>query len=522
MDKPNILFCLADDAGMHFGAYGCPWVTTPSFDRVANSGLLFTRAFTPNAKCAPSRASILTGRNSWQLEDAANHQCFFPARFKTVFEALAEHGYFVGHTAKGWAPGNPGTVNGKPRQLTGPGYNQRKHEPPTPNMNPCDYAANFADFLADKPDDKPFCFWYGCTEPHRGYEYGSGIAKGGRKTSDIDDVYGIWPDNEVVRTDLLDYGFEIEHFDWHLGRMLDLLEVRGELQNTLVIATSDNGMPFPRSKGQEYYYSNHLPLVIMWPEEIRAPGRRVDDFVCFIDFAPTFLELAGLSPERAGMEPVTGHSLTDIFQNDGTGGRAAAARDHVLIGKERHDLGRPGDVGYPIRGICKGDYLYLRNFETDRWPAGDPETGYMNCDGSPTKTEILNLRDNPEQGKYWQWSFGKRPAEELYNIESDPDCLVNLAESPDHDLTRTELREQMERELREQQDPRLTGDRPLDELPTASVGLKDYHRRYLAGELKTAGWIRETDVQTTNSPNTVQPGTAGGPAAHPKINRTPA
>ncbi len=79
--RPNILFCLADDAGMHFGAYGCPWVDTPAFDRLARDGLLFQQAYTCNAKCAPSRASILTGRNSWQLKDAANHQCYFPAEF---------------------------------------------------------------------------------------------------------------------------------------------------------------------------------------------------------------------------------------------------------------------------------------------------------------------------------------------------------------------------------------------------------------------------------------------------------
>ena len=109
--RPNILFCLADDAGMHFGAYGCPWVATPGFDRVAGEGLLYQQAYTCNAKCAPSRAAILTGRNSWQLKDAANHQCYFPAEFKSVFEELADHGYHVGHTTKGWAPGDPGTVD---------------------------------------------------------------------------------------------------------------------------------------------------------------------------------------------------------------------------------------------------------------------------------------------------------------------------------------------------------------------------------------------------------------------------
>ena len=79
---PNILFAIADDWGPHASAYGTPWVKTPNFDRVAKEGLLFNHAYTPNAKCAPSRACILTGRNSWQLKEAANHICYFPPEFK--------------------------------------------------------------------------------------------------------------------------------------------------------------------------------------------------------------------------------------------------------------------------------------------------------------------------------------------------------------------------------------------------------------------------------------------------------
>ena len=99
-------------------------------------------------------------------------------------------------------------------------------------------------------------------------------------------------EEDSIRLDILDYAFEIEWFDRHLQKMLTLLEEQGELENTVVIVTSDNGMPFPRIKGQVYEYSNHLPLAIMWKDGIRNPGRSVDDFVNFIDFAPTFLELA--------------------------------------------------------------------------------------------------------------------------------------------------------------------------------------------------------------------------------------
>src|SRR5690606_3009331 len=115
-----------------------------------------------------------------------------------------------------------------------------------------------------------------------------------------------WPDNDTVRADMLDYAYEIEYFDQHLQRMLDILEARGELENTLVVVTADNGMPFPRTKGQEYEYSNHLPLAVMWPAGISSPGREVNDFVSFIDFSPTFLELAEVEAAGSGMQPITG------------------------------------------------------------------------------------------------------------------------------------------------------------------------------------------------------------------------
>ena len=102
---PNILFAIADDWSVHAGAYGTKWVKTPNFDRIAAEGLIFVNAYTPAAKCATSRASILTGRNIWQLEDAGNHLSFFPAKFTAWPEVLQQNGWHVGMTGKGWGPG---------------------------------------------------------------------------------------------------------------------------------------------------------------------------------------------------------------------------------------------------------------------------------------------------------------------------------------------------------------------------------------------------------------------------------
>jgi len=494
--RPNILFAIADDWSYgHAGAYGSKFVRTPAFDRVAREGVLFTRAFTPNAKCAPSRAIILTGRNSWQLEEAANHIPFFPAKFKTWVEALGANGYFTGLTAKGWAPGVANDANGKPRRMAGRPFNQRKLKSPTTGIENNDYAANFEEFLNAAPRDQPWSFWYGALEPHRTYEYGSGVAKGGKQLSDVDCVPGFWPDNETVRNDILDYAFEVEHFDRHLGQMLASLEQRGMLDDTLVIVTSDHGMPFPRAKGQAYDASNHVPLAVMWKNGIKAAGRTVNDYVSFADFAPTLVELAGLKWSQTGMQPAVGRSLTDILFSS-KAGRVNPARDHALVGKERHDIGRPNDAGYPIRGIHKNDLLYIRNYEIDRWPAGNPETGYLNCDGGATKTVILQARREGAEKRHWQLAFGKRPAEELYDVSKDPDCVTNLADDPKYRATRQTLRRQMERELKAQGDPRMFGRGYIfDQYQYANPEQRNFYERFMRGDKLKASWVNESDFE---------------------------
>lgn len=452
--KPNILFAIADDASWkHFGAYGCKWLKTPAFDQVAEKGILFTNAYTCNAKCSPSRASILTGRNSWQLEEAANHSPHFPTRFKTYAESLIENGYKVGYTAKGLALGDSGIIDSKKRELLGPAWSSIKTTPPAMFISNIDYAANFEAFLNHNQGGKPFCFWFGSIEPHRPYEFKAGDLKGGKSTSEIDKVFGFWPDNDTVRNDLLDYAYEIEYFDSHIGKMLKILEEKGLLENTIVIITADNGIPFPRVKGNVFTLSNHLPLAIMWPKGIWNPGRTIDDFVSFTDFAPTFLDVAGIEPDKSGMQEMEGKSLIPLF----SGTQKGKFRDNMVIGKERTDLGRLDDQGYPIRGIVTNEFLYLRNYHPERWPAGNPETGYMDCDGSPTKSFILNNRRMKGKTKYWDLSFGKFAGEELYQVSNNQKCLENLAQKPEYAAVKSKLIKQMTKKLKKDGDSRMFG-----------------------------------------------------------------
>ena len=496
--KPNILIAIADDWSFgHAGAYGCPWVKTPGFDRVAKNGLLFNRAYTPNAKCAPSRACLLTGRNTWQLEQAANHWAYFPAKFRTFPEALAKSGYSVGNTGKTWAPGVAVDADGQKREMCGKDYNKRKLKPSANGISNNDYAGNFADFMTVRDNNQPFCFWYGATEPHRGYEYGSGVAKGGKKLTNIDRVPSYWPDSEIVRNDMLDYSYEVEHFDTQLVKMLELLEKQGQLANTIVIVTSDHGMPFPRVKGQAYEASNHVPFAIMWGMGIKKPGRIIDDYVSLIDIVPTLADCVKQvgKNQLLGMAPATGRSLKGMFESTKSG-QIDPKRDHVLIGKERHDVGRPNDWGYPIRGIIKHDTLLLRNFETERWPAGNPETGYLNCDGSPTKTLILERHRKDVGDKFWRTCFDQRTTLEMYNIKQDPDCMNNLIGQTDSREIATTLETQMIAELKEQGDPRMFGNGKIfDEYQYAQPSMRYFYNRFMKGEKLNAGWVNKSDFE---------------------------
>lgn len=442
-DRPNVLFIIFDDWGWRdAGAYGSTWVKTPHFDRIAKEGVLFTNAYTSNPKCSPCRASILTGRNSWQLEEAVCHGGYFPAKFAVYPDLMQAAGYNIGLTGKGWGPGDF-KLNGRTQNPAGPSFDEHKIQPPAKGIGQNDYSKNFEAFLAQRDKGKPFSFWMGFQEPHRAYELDSGVRLG-KKLEDVV-VPPYFPDTTVVRGDLADYAVEVEYADSHIGKALATLETLGELENTLIIVTSDHGMPFPYVKGQIKEDGFHLPLAMRWGKGIQ-PGRVVDDFVNVRDFAPTFLELAGQKPH----EQMTGKSLVNILKSAKSG--YIENRDFVLTGKERHDLGRPNDLGYPVRAIRTKDFLYIHNFHPDRWPAGNPETDFGNCDASPTK-ELLKAIG----GSYYEMSFGKRQPDELYRLSDDPAGIRNLA----HDLAfapvMAELREKMMAELKAEGDPRALG-----------------------------------------------------------------
>lgn len=462
--RPNILIAISDDQSwLHAAAYGCRAVRTPALDRVAGSGVRFNNAIAASPGCSPCRAALLTGRHPWQIEHAGTHASSFPIRYVTFPDVLERSGYFVGMTGKGWGPGNY-RISGRARNPAGPEYGRRKLTPPYPGISANDYAANFVDFLEARPPGRPFCFWFGASEPHRAYAEGLG-AKTGIRLSEIE-MPAFLPDVPEVRSDLADYLAEIEWFDRHLNRMLGQLEHAGELTNTLVIVTSDNGMPFPRAKANLYEYGVHLPLVMAWPSRVPG-GRVVDDVIGFVDITATILEAARVQHpgSRGEAPPLSGRSFLGLLESTASG-LVDGGRRMALSGRERHSSSRADNLGYPGRALRTDDYLYIRNFHPERWPAGDPQTlgnpmhgAYHDIDSGPSLRFLVNHREHLEWGRYFHWAVDKRPSEELFDIRSDPACLFNLAPDVTHAETLRQLRVRLEAILTQSGDPRM-GDDP--------------------------------------------------------------
>lgn len=441
-DRPNILLAIGDDISWHhMGAYGSEFLDTPTFDKLAKQGVLFNNAYCSAPGCSPSRAALLTGKYIWEIEEAGTHAANFPKHLKVYPELLEAEGYFPGYTGKPWGPGK---LTERDRNPAGPEYNNRLMDSvPAKGISNKDYAANFSDFLKERPQGSPFVFWFGAHEAHRVFEQGSG-AKNGLDPSKVI-VPGFLPNTELTREDVADYGLEIQWFDSHLGKMLEQLRKIGELENTIVVVTADNGMAFPRAKANNYEYGVHMPLIVSWPDGIAVGSRRIDDFVSLIDLAPTFLEVAQVRRPRE----MSGRSLLPLLLSEGEG-KIDPTRNFVLSGRERHTHAREDNLGYPIRAIHTAKFNYIRNLHSERSPTG---IEYKDVDASPSHSLMLDNM-NTELSKL---AYGTRPYEELYDKESDPYCLNNLASNPEYKPILEKLGARLESELRKGGDPRILG-----------------------------------------------------------------
>ncbi len=498
MDRPNIVFAFADDWGRYASAYaaheglGCinELISTPNFDRVASDGVLFANAVVPAPSCTPCRSSILAGQYFWQTGMGAILQgARWDESIPTYPLELEKAGYHIGYTYKVWAPG---------RTLNAPyGAERTRYEPAGDNYRQFsqwvtahadelgiegakrhlleETRENFRAFLDARPEDAPFCYWWGPVNTHREWERGSGRAIWGLDPNALQGRLPAYlPDVPAVREDVCDYLGECQAVDAGLGVLVDELERRGELENTLLVVSGDHGIPgIPRGKCNLYDLGSEVALAVRWPGHITG-GRVVNDMVNLMDLGPTFLEAAGVPVP----ETMTASSLIPVLESTDSG-RVDPARDYAVIGRERHlATARAGNLPYPQRAIRTHEYLYIRNYAPDRWPMGDPrglaEDGttehsedelthntfatLSDLDSSPTKAFMVLHRSEAAVQPLFQLGFGKRPGEELYDLRSDPDHMRNLAGEPAYAEKKRELAERLRTVLVEQHDPRVVED----------------------------------------------------------------
>lgn len=505
----NILFCFADDWGRYASSYaaidGKPSVNdvikTPNVDRLAREGVLFRNAFVNAPSCTPCRSSLVSGRYFFNCgRGAILNGAVWDSSIPTFPLLLKDAGYSIGKSYKVWSPGTPADapIGGQAHAYEGSGRLPNNFSEESmrlvENGASVDDAkktilaqvrGNFESFLKDRKAGQPWLFWWGTTTTHRVWIKGSGKKLWGIEPDSLTGkMPKFLPDVPGVREDVADYLGECQAVDAELGVLLACLEEAGELDKTLVVASGDHGMPgVPGGKCNLYDHGTAVTLAMRVPGG--KAGRVVDDLVRLPDLAPTFMEIGGATPP-AGLY---GKSLLPLLQSEKSG-MVEPDRDWVISGRERHVArAREGNLPYPMRAIRTPNYLYIRNFAPDRWPMGSPAAAaaptlpptqamesstyvaFADMDASPTKAWLIEHRDDPMWKWHYDYAFGKRPAEELYDLKSDPEQTKNVAADPAYTKSKHELSSRLMKLLTEARDPRvIEGGRLFENPPFTDAG----------------------------------------------------
>ena len=287
-----------------------------------------------------------------------------------------------------------------------------------------------------------------------------------KTTFNLENEVNTWAVKLAAKPNLTDS--DVEEMKGHLYDSIDALQEKGLAENTVIVVTSDNGIVLPRCKRNLYEWGSHMPLAIYWPK-MKNKGEKIDRLTSFIDFAPTFLELAGIEVPRS----MTGTSFARLFTEEGITTDDDPA--FVLTGFERHDHRRYDNVGYPIRAIRTEQYLFIKNYKPDRWPEGDPVVNNYGQETGETESSWTSNYSYFEPGtELFNLAFGKRPAREMYDIIKDPECMNNLADKPEYRSLADSLHHVLQEELIAQGDPRELGYGDIFDSYPRHGPMKDY------------------------------------------------
>ncbi|MEM7364332.1 MAG: sulfatase [Pseudomonadota bacterium] len=427
MQQPNILWIYIEDQDPRYGCYGETLVDTPHIDELAQSGIVFERAYSPAPVCSPSRSAVITGsyaiRNGTHVQRSSRfpgEEIYLPEDQKTIPELFRDAGYFTFNRGKddynfandraalystGNDPREPdGKVNGGVGLQSGSGR------------------------FEDCPDDQPFFAQIQTNGGKDGYsaEQARGVLQGlgvdDPRVVDPDDVHvpPQYPDIPEMRDMVADQLSTMLISDILVRDILQEVREMGRWDNTVIFLVSDHGALFPRAKQMCYEEGLHVPLMIAAPgmpslHATITPGTRRQAPVATLDIGATSLRLAGIDVP----DYMDTRDLLDGPQ-----------REHVLSARDRCEW-----VVDRTRSVIGARYHYIRNYMTDRpvcqgnfrfrWPAVI-KTEAMYASGELTPAQAA--------------PYGPRPREELYDLDNDPHELVNLADRPDLETVMQDMR----------------------------------------------------------------------------------
>lgn len=427
--RPNFLWLIAEDFGPELSCYGYPGLDTPNLDRLAKEGTRFTRFYTTAPVCSPSRSAFMTGMYQTTI-GAHNHRSHrkdgyrLPAGVRVLTDWMRDAGYFTGNL-RALPPGLGFRGQGKTD------WNF------TYDGKPFD-TDNWADLKAHQP----FMAQINFQETHRDF-------RAPKKTDPASvKLPPYYPDHPIARADWAEYLDAAMELDRKIGLILEQLRRDGMAENTVILFQGDNGQAHVRGKQFCYEEGLHVPFIVRWPAGIPAPrgyaAGKVDDRLAeSIDLAPTMLTLAGArKPEKMQGRVLFGPAMEP-------------PRRYAFGARDRCD-----ETVFRFRTVRDDRYRYIRNFTPDR-PFLQPNAY------KARQYPVWNLlKQLDAEGKLNEvqkaLTAPTMPAEELYDLKTDPHQIRNLAASPDPEQRRTldRLRKTLERWIEDTHDQGRTPEPP--------------------------------------------------------------
>ncbi len=419
--KPNFLFILADDCTYNvLGCFGGKDVKTPNIDRLGRQGVKFNRAYAAMSMCAPFRAELYTGLYPVTNGVAWNHSKAKPGT-KSICHHLGGLGYRVGLSGKKHA--SPGSVF------------------PFENVKGFPAGDGVGEFMS-KDAKQPFCLFLCSNNPHAAWTTGDASQFDPAKIT----LAPVQHDNPRTREAMTRYLAEVGDLDREVGEILNLLKKTGKADNTLVMFSSEQGWALGFAKWSNWNLGVHTGLLARWPGRIK-PGTTTDALVQIADITPTFIEAAGGDPAKFKLD---GRSFLPVLE-----GRAKEHRKYVYCIHNNVPEGRP----YPIRSISDGKFHYLMNLKPDE-SYHEKHVMVANSRLAWWPGLVESAAAGDESAKKVMARYQKRPAEELYRVDTDPYELKNLADNPEYAAVKKRLNAELKRWMKAQKDPGAALDTP--------------------------------------------------------------